>query len=127
MAIVLFLLGALFVIIGFMMLIAPDALYQVIQDVIKQIHALLAYLNTQFYQLLTHLNKLLLKGEGFFFYRLVLAVSYILFGFLSLYSAYYCAQHAALPPPISGFFMDIWHRFIYAVNALDQAPGVITN
>ena len=124
MAIILLLLGALLLVIGFMLFLAPDALYQIAQDVIKQIYKFSNYLNAQFYRFSTHLNKIFLKSDGLFFYRLVLAVSFILIGLLFLYSSYYYAQHAALPPPISKFFLDIWHRFFYAVKAIDQAPVV---
>lgn len=127
MTIILLFPGALLLVIGLMMSFAPDALYQLAQDVFKLIYKFSTYLNAQFYRSSTHLSKVFLKSEGLFFYRLALSVSFILIGLLFVYSSYYYAQHAALPPPVSGFLGDICHRFFYAVKALDQAPAVAVN
>lgn len=116
--IILLLAGAFFLIIGVMMIVAPDGLYSFNEHMIKLLCNLNHFLNNIFLTFTTYLNKTFVHSKGVRSYRRAIAASSILLGLLILYASYYYSEHAMLPPPIRHFLIDMLNRFTHTVEGV---------
>lgn len=101
------LVGIAMLIIGVLLMAAPQMLYQFNEHVIKGIYRINDYLNKALLKMGKYFNHLIVSDSGDITYRYAATFFYLLIGCGLIYTYYYFSQNGTAPPAVNEFFTGL--------------------
>lgn len=105
------LIGIAMLILGGMLLGAPEELYKFNESIIKLIYDINEYLNKKLFAFNSYFNNSIVSKDSAATYRLAIGAFYVIVGVGLVYSSYYYSQQGVLPPVVQAFITNIANHF----------------